>query len=57
MHIAGVTAHPNGTLATQQARKVLMTLNAEGKHPRILILTDVKPTNAFDAFLRNEGSA
>jgi putative transposase len=58
VHIAGITAHPNGTWATQQARKVLMSLNAEGKLPQILIRDrDVKLTKAFDDFLRNEGVA
>ncbi len=56
VHIAGITAHPNGTWATQQARHLLGTLNEEGKRPRILIRDrDVKLTNAFDAYLRNEG--
>jgi putative transposase len=55
VHIAGITAHPNGAWATQQARNVL-TLSAEGKHPQILIRDrDVKLTKAFDAFLSNEG--
>ena len=56
VHIAGVTAHPNGAWATQQARTVLATLRNEGKQPRILIRDrDVKLTNAFDAFLHEEG--
>jgi putative transposase len=56
VHIAGITAHPNGTWATQQARTLLMTLGAEGKRPQILIHDrDVKLTKAFDTFLRNEG--
>src|SRR6266498_3221158 len=56
VHIAGISAHPNGAWVTQQARKVLMTLKNEGKQPRILIRDrDVKLTNAFDAFLRSEG--
>src|SRR6266571_2666547 len=56
VHIAGVTAHPNGAWVTQQARTVLATLINEGKQPRILIRDrDVKLTNAFDAFLRSEG--
>jgi putative transposase len=56
VHIAGITAHPNGVWTTQQARNLLTTLNAEGKHPRILIRDrDVKLTKAFDALLRSEG--
>jgi putative transposase len=56
VHIAGITAHPNGTWATQHARHLLGMLNEEGKRPRILIRDrDVKLTNAFDAYLRNEG--
>ena len=55
VHIAGVTAHPNGAWVTQQAR-TLATLRNEGKQPRILIRDrDVKLTNAFDAFLHEEG--
>jgi len=56
VHIAGISAHPNGAWVTQQARKVLMTLSAEGKRPQILIRDrDVKLTKAFDAFLRSQG--
>jgi putative transposase len=56
VHIAGITAHPNGGWVTQQARTVIATLSNEGRQPRILIRDrDVKLTNAFDAFLRSEG--
>jgi putative transposase len=56
VHIAGVTAHPNGAWVTQQAGNVVATLRTEGKQPRILIRDrDVKLTKAFDAFLRSEG--
>src|SRR5439155_21681961 len=56
VHIAGVTAHPNGDWVTRQASKVLTRLRAEGKRPQILIRDrDVKLTKAFDAFLRSEG--
>jgi len=56
VHIAGITAHPNGAWATEQARNVLATLRSEGKQPRVLIRDrDVKLTKAFDAFLRSEG--
>jgi len=56
VHIAGVTAHPNGAWVTQQARNILTTLREDGKRPRVLIRDrDVKLTNAFDAFFRSEG--
>jgi putative transposase len=56
VRIAGITAHPNGTWATEQARNVLATLRKEGKQPRILIRDrDVKLTKAFDAFFRSQG--
>jgi putative transposase len=56
VHIAGITAHPNGAWVTQRARNLLTTLNEEGKRPQILIRDrDVKLTKAFDAYLRSEG--
>jgi putative transposase len=56
VHIAGITAHPNGAWVTQQARNLLTTLSNEGKRPRILIRDrDVKLTKAFDALCRSHG--
>jgi putative transposase len=56
VHIAGISAHPNGGWVMQQARKVLTTLREEGKNPQIMIRDrDVKLTNAFDASVRAEG--
>jgi putative transposase len=56
VHIAGVTAHPNGAWVTEQSRKVLTTLSEEGKRPQILIRDrDVKLTKAFDELLRSQG--
>src|SRR5437773_4602087 len=56
VHIAGVTAHPNGASVTQQARNVLATLTDAGNQPRSLIRDRYgKLTNAFDAFFRSEG--
>jgi putative transposase len=56
VHIAGISAHPNGAWVTQQARTVLATLKNAGKQPRIVIRDrDVKLTKAFDEFLRTEG--
>jgi putative transposase len=56
VHIAGVTAHPNGAWVTQRTRNLLRTLSEEGKRPQIVIRDrDVKLTKAFDAFLHSEG--
>src|SRR6266705_5030621 len=56
VHIAGITAHPNGGWVTQQARQLLTTLSDEGRKPRILIRDrDVKLTKAFDAICRSHG--
>jgi putative transposase len=56
VHIAGVTAHPNGAWATQHARDIVRALAEEGKRPQIVIRDrDVKLTKAFDEFLRTEG--
>jgi putative transposase len=56
VHIAGITAHPNGVWVTQQAHRLLTTLSSEGRQPRILIHDrDVKLTKAFDVLCRSEG--
>jgi putative transposase len=56
VHLAGVTAHPNGTWITQQARNLL--LPAEGRRrPRFLLRDrDAKFTRAFDDVLWSEGA-
>jgi putative transposase len=55
VHIAGITARPNGGWATKQARNLLRMLAAEEKRPQIVIRDrDAKLTNAFDAFLRSQ---
>jgi transposase InsO family protein len=55
VHIAGVTAHPNGAWVTQHTRNLLTTLRAEGKQPQMLIHDrDVKLTKAVDEFLRSQ---
>jgi len=56
VHIAGITAHPNGTWVMRQARTILTTLNEEGKRQQILIRDrDVKFTKAFDALCGSHG--
>jgi hypothetical protein len=57
VHIAGITAHPNGAWATQQARNLLTTLNEEGKRPQILIRDrDVKPPRPSTTSCARTGS-
>jgi putative transposase len=55
IHLAGVTAHPDGAWVTQQARHLL--LPATGPHPRFLLRDrDAKFTRAFDSVFRSEGT-
>jgi transposase InsO family protein len=56
VYLAGVTAHPDGTLVVQQARNLIMTLADQGQSHRILIRDrDSKFTAAFDEIFRSEG--
>jgi len=56
VHLAGVTANPNGAWVEQQARNLLMTLTEQGQRPRFLIRDrDSKFTHAFDGIFRSEG--
>jgi putative transposase len=55
VHLAGVTAHPDGAWVTQQARNLLMP--AAGPRPRFLLRDrDAKFTRAFDNVFRSEGT-
>jgi putative transposase len=56
VHLAGVTAHPDGAWVAQQARNLLMTLSEQNMSPRFLIRDrDSKFTAAFDEVFRSEG--
>jgi putative transposase len=55
VHLAGVTANPDGAWVTQQARNLLMP--AQGPRPRFLLRDrDAKFTRAFDEVFRSEGA-
>ena len=55
VHVAGVTANPDGAWVTQQARNLLMP--AQGQRPRLLLRDrDAKFTRAFDEVFRSEGA-
>jgi putative transposase len=58
VHLASVTANPNNTWVTQQARNLIMTLADQEQRPRFLIRDrDRKFAAAFDEVFRSEGSA
>ena len=55
VHLAGVTAHPNGAWVTQQARNFVSSLAEVARPPRFLIRDgDAKFTGAFDEVFRSE---
>ena len=55
VHVAGVTANPDGAWVTQQARNLLMP--AQGQRPRFLLRDrDARFTRAFDEVFRSEGA-
>ena len=57
VHLAGITANPDGLWVTQQARNLVMRLDDEGlERPRFLIRDrDSKFTRDFDEVFRSEG--
>jgi transposase InsO family protein len=56
VHLAGITANPDGAWVVQQARNLTMTLGERGQSHRILVRDrDRKFTAAFDEVFRSEG--
>ena len=58
IHLAGVTAHPDGAWVTQQARNLRLMLGNQGSRRLRVVLRDrdSKFTRAFDDVFRAEGA-
>ena len=57
VHLAGVTAHPNGAWVTQQARNLLLALAERGRRLRFLLRDrDAKFSRAFDDVFGSQGA-
>jgi putative transposase len=57
VHLAGVTANPDGVWVTQQARNLLLVLEEQGRRVRFLLRDrDGKSCHAFDDVFRSEGA-
>jgi putative transposase len=56
VHLAGVTAHPNGRWVTQQARNLLLVLDEQGRRARFVLRDhDAKFCRSFDDVFSSEG--
>ena len=56
VHLAGVTAHPNGTWVTQQARNLLLLLGERERQVRFVLRDhDAKFSRSLDDMFRSQG--
>jgi putative transposase len=57
VHVAGVTANPDGAWVTQQARNLLLVLGERGRRVRFLLRDrDTRFCRSFDDVFRSEGA-
>jgi putative transposase len=57
VHLAGVTANPDGGWVAQQARNLMLMLGDQGRQVRFLLRDrDAKFTPSFDDVFRSEGA-
>ena len=57
VHLAGVTAHPNGAWVTQQARNLLLVQGEQGRQVRFVLRDhDTKFSHGFNDVFRSEGA-
>jgi len=57
VHLAGVTAYPDGAWVAQQARNLLLVIAERGQQLRFLVRDrDAKLTRSFDDVIRSEGA-
>jgi putative transposase len=56
VHLAGVTANPNGAWVTQQARNLMLVLGERGRQVRFVLRDrDAKFCHSFDDVFRSQG--
>ena len=57
VHLAGVTANPDGQWVTQQARNLLLVLGEQGRRARFVLRDrDAKFSRTFDEVFRSDGA-
>jgi putative transposase len=57
VHLAGVTANPDGQWVTQQARNLLLVLGEQGRRARLVLHDrDAKFSRSFNEVFRSDGA-